>query len=299
MQARVAAAIRGRMEWAEGPMSRLVRWALLVAARAVLPQVSAAQSWRTVSMSRQASGQQDLRVQVEYGAGTFTVRPAEQGLLYRMRLRYDEEAFEPTAELRGSRLRLGVKGTGSSVRVGKKGNSGEMDLTLGRGIPMDLDLEFGAVRADLDLGGLSLTDLELSTGASESTVDVSEPNPEMLKSATFQVGAADFTARRLGNLNARSISVDAGVGSASLWFDGSWQQDADVALNMGLGSLELHFPEGLGVKLTKDSFLTSLDSEGMVKRGDAYYSLDWERAQRKVTIQLDAAFGSVKVLWVR
>jgi hypothetical protein len=174
-----------------------------------------------------------------------------------------------------------------------------MDLTLGRGIPMDLDLEFGAVRADLDLGGLSLTDLDLSTGASESTVDVSEPNPTSLPSASFQVGAADFTARRLGNLNARSLSVDAGIGSVSLWFDGSWQQDAEVAIKMGLGSLELRFPEGLGVKLTKDSFLTSLDSEGLVKRGSAYYSPDWERAPRKVTVEIDAAFGSVKVLWVR
>lgn len=277
----------------------LTRWGLLALALAALPQATAGQSWRTVTMSRQASGQQELRVQVEYGAGTFTVRPAEQGLLYRMQLRYDEETFEPRAELSGSRLRLGVEGIRKGMRLGRKYEGGEMDLTLARGIPMDLDLEFGAVRADLDLGGLSLTDLDLSTGASESTVDVSEPNPVSLRSASFEVGAADFTARRLGNLNARTISVDAGVGSVSLWFDGTWLQDADVDIQMGLGSLELHLPEGLGVKLTKDSFLTSLDSEGMVKRGDAFYSLDWERAARKVTIQLDAAFGSVRVLWVR
>jgi hypothetical protein len=280
-------------------MSRLARWGLLAAALAALPQASAAQSWRTVTMSRQASGQQDLRVQVTYGAGTFTVRPAEQGLLYRMHLRYDEEVFEPRAELSGTRLRLGVEGIGKGIRVGQKHEGGEMELTLGRGVPMDLDLEFGAVRADVDLGGLSLTDLDLSTGASESTVDVSEPNAASMRSASFEVGAADFTARHLGNLNARSLSVDAGIGSVSLWLDGSWQQDADVAIKMGLGSLELHLPEGLGVKLTKDSFLTSLDSEGLVKRGDAYYSLDWERATRKVTIEVDAAFGSVKVLWVR
>lgn len=281
-------------------MARVVtRWSLLAVALAALPQAAVGQSWRTVTMSRQASGQEALRVDVQYGAGTFTVRPAEHGLLYRMQLRYDEETFEPRAELRGTRIRLGVESIRKGIRLGRKYEGGEMDLTLARGIPMDLDLEFGAVRADLDLGGLSLTDLDLSTGASESTVDVSEPNPEDLRSASFEVGAADFTARRLGNLNARSISVDAGIGSVSLWFDGDWRQDAVIDIQMGLGSLELHLPEGLGVKLTKDSFLTSLDSEGMVKRGDAFYSLDWERATRKVTIQLDAAFGSVKVLWVR
>ena len=58
-------------------------------------------------------------------------------------------------------------------------------------------------------------------------------------------------------------------------------------------------PDGLGIRLRKDSFLTSLDSEGLVKRGDAYYSLDWDDAERNVTIDLDAAFGTVKVVWIR
>jgi hypothetical protein len=68
---------------------------------------------------------------------------------------------------------------------------------------------------------------------------------------------------------------------------------------MGLGRLELRIPEGLGIRLSKDSFLTSLDSEGLVKRGDSYYSVDWEEAEHQVTIELDAAFGSVDVVWVR
>ncbi len=164
---------------------------------------------------------------------------------------------------------------------------------------MDLDLEFGAVKADLDLGGLALTGLDLSTGASESTVDVSEPNTSGMQRARFEVGAADFTARHLGNLRADRIEVDAGVGSVALWFDGNWDRDSRVAIDMGLGTLELHVPEGLGIQIRKDSFLTALDSEGLVKRGDTYESLDWDSAARKVTIDLDAAFGSVKVVWVR
>jgi hypothetical protein len=117
--------------------------------------------------------------------------------------------------------------------------------------------------------------------------------------ARFEVGAAEFTARHLGNLNASRIEVDAGVGSLTLWLDGEWRQDARVAIDMGLGSLELRVPEGLGLQLRKDSFLTSLDSEGMVKRNDVYESLDWSEASRRVTVDLDAAFGSVKVVWVR
>jgi len=278
--------------------SALSTLAVIAGALVALPHAIGAQDWRTVTMSRQRSGEDDLRVQVTYGAGRFKVGAADGGLLYRMQLRYDQDVFEPRAEYEGNRLRLGVESVGSSIRMGKD-RGGEMDLQLARDLPMDLELKFGAVRADVDLGGLALSRLELSTGASESTVDVSEPNSLDMRSASFEVGAADFTARHLGNLNARHIDVSAGVGEVALWFNGDWRQDASVSVSMGLGSLELRFPEGLGVRLTKDSFLTSLDSQGLVKRGDAYYSLDWERAKRKITIDLDAAFGSVKVVWVR
>ena len=164
---------------------------------------------------------------------------------------------------------------------------------------MELDLEFGAVRADVDLGGLSVTNLELTTGASESRVDISEPNPIPMESASFEVGAADFAARHLGNLNAERIEMDAGVGNIVLDFTGEWQRDANVNVDMGLGALELRFPRGLGVRLIKDTFLTSFDSEGLVKRGDSYYSLDWEDAEYRVTVTVDAAFGSIEVSWAR
>ena len=130
-------------------------------------------------------------------------------------------------------------------------------------------------------------------------MDISEPNPLSMRMASFAVGAADFEARHLGNLNAERIEVDAGVGEVRLWFTGEWRQDARVSIDMGLGALELRFPEGLGVRIHKDSFLTSFDSEGLVKRGGSYYSLNWEEAERKVSIDVDAAFGSVRVLWVR
>jgi hypothetical protein len=273
--------------------------AVVLTSTASFPAATAAQSWRTVTMSRVMTGEKNLDVEVTYGAGTFSMSPAAAGLLYRMQLRYDEDSFRPQADYEGSRLRLGVESVGNSVHLGKNRSDGSMDLQLARGVPMNLDLKFGAVRADLDLGGLSLTRLELNTGASESTVDISELNAMRMGRARFEIGAADFEARHLGNLNAGEIDVSAGVGSVTLGFDGNWQRDADVKLEMGLGSLELRFPEGLGVSLHKDSFLTSLDSEGLVKRGDRYYSLDWDKAKRKIDIDLNAAFGSVKVVWVR
>ena len=278
-----------------------MRKALVAAVTAVLvaPTLASAQDWRTVTMSRQIEDYDEVRVIVDYGVGRFNVTSTDGGVLYRMNLRYDEDRFEPIADFSGDRLELGVESLGRRWNIGKGDNTGQLDLELARGIPMDLEMNFGAVRADLDLGGLALTDLALRTGASESTVDMSEPNIAAMRTASFEAGAAEFTARNLGNLNAERIEVAVGVGDLTLGFSGRWEQDAAVSIDMGLGALELRFPEGLGVRLRKNSFLTSLDSEGMVKRGDAYYSLDWDDADKKLTIDLDAAFGSVKVVWVR
>ncbi len=273
-------------------------WMAAVTA-AVAPSLLAGQSWRTVHTSHVIEDTDEVRVFVEYAAGRLKMRAADGGVLYRMKLRYDEEVFEPVSDLSGDRLRLGVESIGRGFRMSRRGQGGELDLEFARGIPIDMDLKFGAVQADIDLGGLALTDLDLSTGASQSRIDISEPNSMGMATARFEIGAAEFEARHLGNLNAERIEIDAGVGEITLWFDGRWQRDARVSIDMGLGALELRIPEGLGVRLEKDGFLVSLDSEGLVKRGDAYYSLDWEDADRRVRIDLDAAFGSVKVVWIR
>lgn len=264
-----------------------------------LPGEAEAQSWRTVTMSRQWAGEETLDVRVSYGMGQLRIRPAEDGLLYHMQLRYDEETFEPQAEYQGGRLELGVEGLGRNIRLGRDRDRGELDLHLARDVAMDLRLEFGAVRADIDLGGLTLTGLDLETGASETRIRISEPNPVPMARAELEVGAADFEARHLGNLNARRIDVSCGVGDVTLDFSGEWAQEATVDLEIGLGAATLRFPEGLGVRLEKSGFLLSVNAEGMVKRGDAYYSLDWDEADRRVRVFVDGALGSVGVEWVR
>ena len=278
------------------PTTRLAFALVLIAMGAVDAH---GQDWRTVTMSRQIESERPVDVEVRYGAGEFSVGPAEAGTLYRMQLRYDEEVFEPVADIRGSTLRIGTESIGHRIRLGRDRMSGEMELELARDLPMDLSMEFGAVKADIDLGGLGLTGLDIETGASQTMLVVSEPNTESMDEASLEVGAAEFTARRLGNLNAARIEVDAGVGDIDLDFTGEWQRDGRVSIDMGLGALTLRFPKGLGVRLIKDTFLTSLDSEGLVKRGDAYYSLDYDEADYQVTVDVDAAFGSIRVVWVR
>jgi len=274
---------------------------LLVAAPAVSstgPSALTAQSWSTAQFERQPRAERTLRVEVGFGAGEFRLGAAEGNHLYRARFRYDEEAFSPIHEYANGVLRLGLDGQDRGSRrvsLRRSGELGELDLMLGRGVPTTLDLSFGAVRANLDLGGIPLRTLTLATGASETTLRVSERNSEDMSSASFQVGAASFSARELGRLRAREIQVEAGVGEVRLDFEGLEMAETRLKATLGLGSLEIQVPAGVGIHLTRSSFLSSLNAPDLERRGNTWVSADWDTAPRRLRIDLETALGSVTV----
>lgn len=272
---------------------------LLAAGAALfLAEAAPAQSWRTLSSARQRLGERALDVRLEYGAGELRVEPASGGLLYRFEMRYDEERFRPLSayDRAAGRLRLGMQGRegeGGSVREG-----GRAALSLNPEVATRLDLQFGAGEAELDLGGLSLSRVDVSTGASETRVDFSAPNRIPAQSVRMAAGAASLRVSNLGNARASTLEFEGGVGETVLDFGGRWDRDATTTVKMGVGSVTLRFPRGLGVRIVKESFLTSFDAAGMTKRGNAWYSAGWDRAEHKVTVNIDAAIGSIDVEWI-
>lgn len=254
------------------------------------------QAWRTLTSVRQTQGEQALDVNVAYGGGDLRVRPGEPGLLYRMQLRYDERQVRPVAEYdrEGGRLRLGVESVRRNQRAQRGGSA---VVQLAPGILTDLSLEFGAGRSELELGGLSLRSVDLSTGASETAVSFGAPNRVQAGTVRVTAGASRLRMHGLGNARAERFVLEGGVGEATLEFDGAWTRNARLDVQMGLGSLTLRFPRSLGVRIEREGFLTRFSPSGMVRRGDAWYSRNWNDARHRLTVRLDAALGSIDVQW--
>lgn len=270
--------------------------AMTITALALLtPKIAHGQDWRTVTKTRELDRESTLRVNVEYAAGHLSIGPATDGKLYRTTLRYDADVFDPVFDYSGGKLHVGVNG--GEVK-GRNLKSGRLDVKLSPKVPIELDLEFGATEATIDLGGLRLRSAQIATGASKTTLNVSSLNPEVCSLFEVQVGAAKFEATGLGNLNAERMSLEGGVGEMLLDFTGQWKRDMTAKIDMGLGSLTIQVPRGLGVKITKDGLLASFDSQGLTKRGNSFYSENYEKSSRKLTINLDAALGSIRVVWV-
>jgi hypothetical protein len=281
-------------------MSRVVAigLALALTVASVAADTALAQDWRTVSSRRQLTDESRLHVNVTYGVGHLKIEPAEAGTLYRSSIRFDARYFRPVSTFNGEHLKLGVTGQREGRVKANIREGGRLSLALGPDVPLDLDLEMGAVEADIDLSGLRIASAKISTGASDSRIRFSMPNRERMRHLTIEAGAAAFRAEGLGNANVESLRVEGGVGDMTLDFTGEWRGDTNATIDIGLGAVTLRVPRGVGVQVTKDTFLMGFDSQDLVKRGAVYYSLDWESASHRLIVDINGAFGSIDIQWV-
>jgi hypothetical protein len=272
---------------------RILVAAVLVMVVAPLSEAHA-QDWRDVNSFRQLAGETSLDVELVYGAGKLVVEPGPPGELYRVGIRYNSDHFDPLTEYHRGRLKVGVEGVGRSIRL-RNQEAGDMKLSLSPDVPLDLALTFGAVEADMELGGLKVSRVKIETGASDTRVRFSQPNTGSCNRLDLSMGAAAFRAVGLGNANCARVKAEGGVGDMNLDFSGDWRQDIAADITMALGSVTLVVPEDIGVVVRRSTFLTSFSGSGFTRRGRDHYSDNWDRAGRKLTVELTGAFGSVTV----
>lgn len=274
-----------------------------------------AQDVLRMTTARQVAGQEAVQMDVRYGAGRLVVGPAEEGLLYEARLRYDGRQFRP---LRGYRLSGGV----ARVQLGLESRNGEglnfdwsdlddvdlegledgdaadgrLEVGLSREVPTDLEVEAGATEGRFRLGGVPLTRLTVKTGASETEISFDRPNPVRMERMDLRVGAASLEATGLGNAGAETIVVEGAVGEVTLDFTGEWTRDAEARVKMGLGSLTLRIPSDLGVRIEKKGLLSSFSALGLEKADDgSYRTADWDEAAHHLDLEVETAFGNIEV----
>jgi hypothetical protein len=252
-----------------------------------------------MSSERQVWSTEPLNVHVQFGAGKIQIVPAESPTLYRMELEYDERGFAPLVEYDENRrrLRIGVKSPNESRRTNVRGGS-TASISLTREVPLDLNMEIGAAEADIQLGGVSMRTLSFTTGASESTIRFDAPNPIVAERISIEAGAADLRVYGLGNARAERISFKGGVGGTVLDFSGEWGHNALASVEMGIGSVTLRLPRTQGIRINRSSFLTSFSAPGFERRGDGYFSANWQSAAHQLTIDVSAALGSVQIVWI-
>jgi hypothetical protein len=278
-------------------MKRL--WLPLAALLAAVP--AAAQTLREFDYTRPSKGERRLRAVVAFAAGRMTVRPAAAGTLYGLALHYDADRFRPIGsyDAAAGTVRLGVEGTGGGgIRVDRREALPQTAVVeLPGSADLSLDVTVGAAEADLELGGLSLSDLTVAAGASRTSVRFDRPNGARCGRAAFGTGAGELTVSGAGNGGCAAWRFDGGVGAMTIDLGGAWPADARMTISTALGGIRLVAPKDLGLRVTMGGLLAGFDGRGFDRAGGVYTSANYAKAARHVDVEVSSALGGVTVEW--
>lgn len=161
------------------------------------------------------------------------------------------------------------------------------DLSFGTH-PIDLTIKAGAYVGQFELGGLSLSALHISDGASEVDVNFGQPNQVVMETFRYETGASNITLRNLANANIDTMIFQSGAGNYELDFSGQLQSDTNVFIETGLSSLTISVPEDTKVDLEVEGGLTNITSRGNWIQSGNQYQIQAEGPTIHIVVEMNA-----------
>ena len=225
---------------------------------------------RTESETVELGDAKSVRVDISMGAGELDVTGGADELL-EADFTYNVDEFKPEVKYSGSTLIVRQP----EVRVGVRSLASlgdyryEWDLRLNDDVPIDMEIDLGAGEADLVLGSLSLTRLDIARGAGELRVDLS--------------GASSLT----------RLDIDGGAGRLTLDLTGDWQNDLKARIEGGVGEKTLRLPTDVGVRVEVETGVGSVDARGLRKEGNVYTNDAYGESDVTLDVDLEVGVGAV------
>lgn len=171
-----------------------------------------------------------------------------------------------------------------------------LDLTLGTGQRFGLTLDAGLLETHADLGGLSLTSLEIKPGKGRQEIRFSAPNPEPMRAINIHAGKAHLEMRSLGNANFANLNVDCGEADCLFDFGGKLQRPAESKITIPQGSVEILVPAATAARVTVESFGAVDIDNGFTRQKGSFWNQAALAGQVPVlTIRATVLSGSVRL----
>lgn len=164
----------------------------------------------------------------------------------------------------------------------------EWKLDFSDQVPVRIKADVGASTGKWELGGLRITDLDLTAGAADITVQFDQPNPEQLDSMRVKSGAARLQLLELGNANLSEFYFDGGLGTYTFGFGGEWQRSARAEITAGASELTLRLPRNIGVRVCPGD-LRHVDDDGLERLGECYVNQLYNESE--ITLDVDVELG--------
>ncbi len=197
------------------------------------------------------AGAESVSVSVILGVGRLKLAGGADSLLD-ARFEYNIPDWKPAVSYRveDGRGRLVIEQPSRVVGATWPGNVRyDWDLKLNPDVPIDLEVDMGVGKSDVNLAGLNLSGLSIEAGVGEGTVDLSGIRPSDLD-VTIKAGVGRLKLILPADIGVR-VKTQAGLGHVDAgglkmvddaWVNESWgktEASLHVEVQSGIGEVEL------------------------------------------------------------
>jgi hypothetical protein len=199
-------------------------------------------------------------VVLDIGMTELRVEPAPAGSPLQLLADYDQSAFELVEQFidgddGGWTYRVSFSGRGGWLGAVMRGVGAANDLRLSLPVdrPMRLEGSIGPGESRLDLGGLWLTDVDLSIRAGSHRVVFSEPLRRPLGSLAVRSSYGESRVMKVGNASPERAWFEHDAGELVVDLDGDWRADAAIDVDFSFGECRVLLPSTAAVELGRVS----------------------------------------------
>jgi len=260
-----------------------------------------------LTLEEPLSREKNMVVFIRFGNGYLNLGEAEEKTAFEGEFYYKEYKPDVRYEVVGDEGRLDIHFSGE-VRDDQEDSKhidsidklydNEMNLRFSPNIPLDLEMDFGVIKGELDFSGLQVKNIDLEVGVSKADIYFEKPNRITMESFDIEGGVGKLRIEKLGNANIKELTFEGGIGSYELDFSGEYQRDFYGNIELGMGKLILYIPRNTGTRISVDrSFLSSLSIDEAYKDGDVYTNDQWEKSKYNIDLDIETGVGKIEVIW--
>lgn len=255
--------------------------------------------------SFRASENRPLEVYMEVDAGEVIVERGSDFLEGLVWMRFTEGQYRAKIDfderLNRLKLVLSKKNWFSWRGSGRRGIDEEatIELRLPHGVDILFDSDIKAGEVTMEMGGLRLREFYLHNWAGEVEVRFGSPNPIKMDFLGIRSSVGELRLDVLGNARFSKADINAGIGEIDIDFSGDLLDGSSAKVDLDIGEGSIYLPDDVGVKMSIGggwSFLSQKNLDrSFTRRGDTYYSDDYDEAARKFSVRITPGLGELNV----
>jgi hypothetical protein len=194
------------------------------------------------------------RVVLDLRNTVFEIRPARPGEPLTVNARFDVNSYSLTDnfeeavdeqrwiyEVRFRRTSDSYALTALKELLG--GTKPRVDVALPSDVLYDLELDVMQGGADVELGGLWLSKLDIRFLQGGGAVAFSEPLRQPADSVSVQFSQGGGAIEGIGNASPSTLDVSFSMGGGYFDLRGRWQQDAEITIDQSMGGVSVQLPK--------------------------------------------------------